>query len=382
MDFSLTEEQQSFQDMAKQFAAEHFLPNAQRWDMEELFPIEQLRKSAELGFAGIFVDPEHGGCGLRRLDAAIIFAALARGCVTTTAYLTIHNMVAGMIDKFGSAEQKQRWLPKLVSMEWLSSYCLTEPGSGSDAASLKTTALLDGDEYVLNGAKCFISGGGVSDLYLCMVRTGEPGPRGISTIILEKDTPGLSFGKLEEKMGWRSQPTTTVSFDNCRVPVSNRLGQEGEGFKFAMMGLDGGRINIAACSIGGAQAALDAALQYTQERQQFGKPIAEFQNTQFCLADMATELEAAQLMAHRAAAALDAGQSDASKHCAMAKRFATDVCYDIVDQALQLHGGYGYIKEYQVERIMRDLRVHRILEGTNEIMRLIIARKLLQSESR
>ena len=379
MHFHLTQEQQSFKDVARQFAEQHFLPSAQQWDMQEIFPVEQMRQAAELGFAGMFVSPDYGGCSLSRLDAAIIFEALATGCVTTTAYLTIHNMVAGMIDKFGSDEQKQRWLPKLVTMQWLSSYCLTEPGSGSDAASLKTTATADGDEYIINGSKCFISGGGVSDLYLCMVRTGEAEPKGISTIIVEKDTPGLSFGKLEEKMGWRAQPTTTVSFDNCRVPRSNLLGQQGEGFKFAMIGLDGGRINIAACSLGGAQAALDASLNYTQERKQFSKPIADFQNTQFCLADMATNLEAARLMTYRAATELDQTSFDATKHCAMAKRFATDICYEIVDQALQLHGGYGYIKEYQIERILRDLRVHRILEGTNEIMRLIIARKLLQS---
>ena len=377
LDFNLTDEQQSFCDVAKQFTAKHFYPNANKWDAEEIFPIDTMREAAKLGFGGLFVAPEYGGCNLKRLDAAMLFETLAAGCVTTTAYLTIHNMVAGMLDRFGSVEQKKHWLPKLVTMEYFSSYCLTEPESGSDAASLKTTAVLDGNEYILNGSKCFISGGGVSDIYLCMVRTGAADAKGISAIVVKKGTAGLSFGKPEEKLGWRSQPTTTISFNNCRVPAKNLLGSEGQGFKFAMMGLDGGRINIAACSLGGAKAALDATIDYTQERKQFNKPISEFQNTQFRLADMATSLEAARLMTYRAASSLDHSELEATKNCAMAKLFTTDICSEIVDQALQLHGGYGYIKEYNIERYWRDLRVHRILEGTNEIMRLIIARKLL-----
>ncbi len=320
----------------------------------------------------------NGGSGLSRLDAAILFEELSSACVSTAAYLSIHNMVAWMIDHFGNAEQCNFWLPSLITMENFASYCLTEPGSGSDAASLKTTAIRDGDFYLINGAKSFISGGSVSDLYLCMVRTGEPGPKGISAIIVKKDTPGLSFGKKETKMGWNSQPTTMVFFDNCRVPISHRIGNEGEGFKIALSGLNGGRINIAACSLGGAKACLTLARNYINERHQFGKKLADFEALQFKIADMATELDAARLMVHRGARALDNNHPDAALYCAMAKRFATDIGFSICNDALQLYGGYGYLREYPIERYFRDLRVHQILEGTNEIMRVIIARRILQ----
>lgn len=377
MDFLLNAEQLSIQQLAKQFADEHLWPFAKKWDEQEFFPVETMRKAAQLGFAGLFAKESHGGCDLTRFEGALVFEALSTGCVATAAYLSIHNMVVGMIQKFGNADQHCLWLPKLTDFSWLASYCLTEPGSGSDAASLTTKAVRDGDFYVLNGAKAFISGAGVSDLYICMVRTGGDGAKGISAIIVEKNTPGLSFGKLEEKMGWRSQPTATVMFDNCRVPIINCLGAEGEGFKIAMSGLDGGRINIAACSLGGATRCLELALTYVKERRQFGKALADMQSVQFKLADMATELEAARLMVYRAGHSLSTNQSDATQHCAMAKRFATDVCFKIVNEALQLHGGYGYIKDYHVERFVRDLRVHQILEGTNEIMKLIISRNLL-----
>jgi alkylation response protein AidB-like acyl-CoA dehydrogenase len=377
MDFLLTEDQRSIQNLASQFARDHLKPFAQQWDEEEFFPVQTLREAAQLGFAGLFVNDQYGGCNLSRLEGVMIFEELAKGCVPTAAYLSIHNMVAGMIQRFGNEDQKKQWLPKLTSMEWLSSYCLTEPGSGSDAASLKTRAELKGDHYIVNGAKAFISGGGVSDLYVCMVRTGKEGPKGISTLVIEKNTPGLSFGKCEEKMGWRSQPTTTVMFDNCRVPVSHRLSDEGMGFKIAMTALDGGRLNIAACSLGGAQQCLDQALDYVKQRHQFGHSLAEFQGLQFKLADMATDLEAARLMVYRAAYFLSKNLPKATEYCAMAKRLATDNGFNVVNEALQLHGGYGYIKEYQIERYLRDLRVHQILEGTNEIMRLIISRKLL-----
>lgn len=377
MNFFLSPEQNSIQQLAQQFAREHLQPFAREWDDQELFPVEVMRKAAELGFAGLFAEEVNGGCHLTRFDGALIFEALARGCVATSAYLSIHNMVVGIIQRFGNSNQHQQWLTKLTNLSWLSSYCLTEPGAGSDSSSLKTRAEKDGDYYVLNGEKAFISGGGVSNLYLCMVRTGEAGPKGISAILVEKGTPGLSFGKREEKMGWRSQPTTAVIFDNCRVPVENRLGKEGDGFKIAMAGLDGGRINIAACSLGGAARCLEVSLSYVKERQQFGKSLAELQSVQFKLADMATELEAARLMVYRAAHSLSNDHPDASLHCAMAKRFATDIGFKVVNEALQLHGGYGYIKEYQIERFVRDLRVHQILEGTNEIMKLIISRKLL-----
>jgi alkylation response protein AidB-like acyl-CoA dehydrogenase len=377
MDFSLTPEQLSFQELAKAFAINHLAPYAAEWDRDEIFPISTLREGAKLGFGGLFVKATQGGCGLKRLDGVLIIEELARGCVSTAAYFSIHNMVCALIDRFSTDEQRQKWLPNLTSMEWLSSYCLTEPNAGSDASALTTKATREGDYYILNGTKAFISGGGVSDLYLCMVRTGELGPKGITALIVEKGTPGLSFGKPEQKMGWRSQPTTTVLFDQVRVPVCNRLSDEGQGFTIAMVGLDGGRLNIAACSLGGAQACLDQALQYVNERQQFNKKLKTFQALQFRLADMATELTAARLMVHKAAALLDEGHEDATLHCAMAKRFATDIGFGVANEALQLHGGYGYIQEYQIERYVRDLRVHQILEGTNEIMRVIIARKLL-----
>ncbi|AIB15094.1 acyl-CoA dehydrogenase (plasmid) [Azospirillum argentinense] len=376
MDFALSEEQQAFRDTARDFAQQEMAPNAAHWDENSVFPVDTLRQAAALGFAGIYVGEEFGGSGLGRLDAAVIFEELSAACPSTAAYISIHNMASWMIDRFGNAEQRERFLPKLTTMEHFASYCLTEPGAGSDAASLRTRAERDGDHYVLNGSKAFISGGGTSDVYVCMVRTGEPGPKGISCIVVEKGTPGLSFGKQEHKLGWKSQPTSAVIFENCRVPVANRIGEEGEGFRIAMKGLDGGRLNIAACSVGGARFCLEQAVAYTTERKQFGKPLNAFQALQFKLADMATELDAARLMLHRAAASLDAGSPEATAHCAMAKRFATDAGFQVVNEALQLHGGYGYIKEYPIERIFRDLRVHQILEGTNEIMRVIIARHL------
>jgi len=380
MDFDLTEDQRAFQATARAFAAERLAPHAGRWDEERHFPAAELREAAALGFAGLYVDEAHGGTGLSRLDAALVFEELAAACPSTTAFLTIHNMVAWMIASFGNQAQRDRWLPRVLSGELFVSYCLTEPGSGSDAAALKTRAHDTGDgHYRVRGTKAFISGSGIADLYVTMVRTGADSPRGISCIVAEKGTQGLSFGVPEKKMGWNSQPTAQVIFEDCLVPQANRLGAEGEGFRFAMMGLDGGRINIAACSLGGARACLDAARAYVQERRAFGKPLADFQALQFKLADMATDLEAARLMVHRAAVALDNRAPDATMRCAMAKRFATDVCFRIVDEALQLHGGYGYIHDYGIERYLRDLRVHRILEGTNEIMRVIIARKLLEA---
>ena len=377
MDFQLAEEQRAFQAMARDFARAEMAPQAAKWDADCIFPIEALRTAASLGFAGIYVGEDVGGSGLSRLDATIIFEELAAACPSTAAYLSIHNMAAWMIDRFGNDAQRNAFLPKLMSMEHFASYCLTEPGAGSDAANLRTRAERDGDDYVLNGSKAFISGGGSSDIYVVMCRTGGEGAKGISTLVVPKDTPGLSFGRKEEKLGWNSQPTAAVIFENARVPVANRLGEEGDGFKIAMMGLDGGRLNIAACSLGGGRASLEAAMAHVKERQQFGKPLAEFQATQFKLADMATELEAARLLLHRAATALDAGAPDATQRCAMAKRFATDVGFRVANEALQLHGGYGYIREYPIERYLRDLRVHQILEGTNEIMRVIIARRLL-----
>ncbi len=377
MDFDLSEDQRAFQETARQFASAQLAPHAARWDEERIFPREVLREAAELGFAGIYTREAMGGSGLGRLDAALIFEELAHADPSTAAFLSIHNMVAWMIDRFGDGPQQARFLPALMRGDTIASYCLTEPGSGSDAASLATRARREGDHYVLDGTKAFISGGGASDLYAVMARTGAAGPRGISCLLVEKGTPGLSFGRPEKKLGWNSQPTTLVRFENCLVPVAQRLGAEGEGFRFAMAGLDGGRVNIAACSLGGARACLEAALAYVQERRQFGKRLADFQALQFRLADMATELEASRLLVHRAAVALDRGASDATPRAAMAKRFATDACFRIVDEALQLHGGYGYIKDYAIERYLRDLRVHRILEGTNEIMRVIIARALL-----
>jgi alkylation response protein AidB-like acyl-CoA dehydrogenase len=379
MDFELSEEQQAFREVARQFAEEQLAPYAAQWDETCHFPIPTLREAAKLGFAGIYIGEAHGGAGLSRLDAAIIFEELAAGCTSTAAYLSIHNMAAWMIEAFGSAEQQARWLPGLCTMQLLSSYCLTEPGAGSDSAALRTRAERRGDDYVLNGSKAFISGAGTSDLYVCMVRTGGEGPRGISCLGVERDAPGLGFGKQEKKLGWHSQPTAMVLFEDCRVPVGNRIGAEGEGFKIAMAGLDGGRVNIAACALGAARACFERARAHLLERRQFGRPLAEFQALQFRLADMATELEAARLMVWRAAASLDAAAPDATMACAMAKRFATDVAFQVCNDALQLHGGYGYIKEYQIERYLRDVRVHQILEGTNEIMRLIIARRLLEA---
>jgi alkylation response protein AidB-like acyl-CoA dehydrogenase len=378
LDFSLSEEQRAIQEAARAFSDAELAPNAARWDEEKHFPVEVLRQAAALGLAGIYVREDVGGSGLGRVEAALVFEALARGCVSTAAFLSIHNVCGWMIDSFGSDDLRHAWLPRLASMQTVASYCLTEPGSGSDAASLRTTARRDGGDYVLNGSKAFISGGGASDVYLVMCRTGGEGPKGISTVLAEAGTPGLSFGAQERKLGWNSQPTAMVQFDDCRVPASNLVGQEGEGFRIAMSALDGGRVNIGACSLGGAGFALETALAYTQTRQQFGRPLADFQALQFKLADMATELEAARLMVLRAAAAIDAGDPDKTRLCAMAKRFATDACFAIADEALQLHGGYGYLKDYPLERILRDLRVHRILEGTNEIMRVIIAREMLR----
>ncbi len=375
--FALTEDQIAIREMAQDFAAETLAPHAMRWDEEKHFPVEEMRAAAALGMGGIYIQDDVGGSGLTRLDAALIFEALSTGCPTVAAYISIHNMCAWMIDRYGSDEQRRRLLPKLCTMEHLASYCLTEPGAGSDAAALKTKAVLDGDHYVLDGQKQFISGAGVSDIYVVMARTGEAGPGGISTIVVEKDTPGLSFGANEKKMGWNAQPTRAVIFENCRVPVANRLGPEGIGFKIAMAGLDGGRLNIGACSIGGAQGALDKAIAYAKERKAFGSAIADFQALQFKLADMATELEAARTLLWRAAAALDAKTPDATKLCAMAKRIATDTGFEVANDALQIHGGYGYLADYGIEKIVRDLRVHQILEGTNEVMRMIVARGLV-----
>jgi alkylation response protein AidB-like acyl-CoA dehydrogenase len=382
MDFDLSEEQRAIQETAHDFAEREFAPHAARWDDECIFPVEALRAAAALGFAGIYVGEDMGGAGLARLDAAIIFEELATGCVSTAAYLSIHNMAAWMIDRFGSKAQRQRFLPKLVSMGHFASYCLTEPGAGSDAASLRTRAVRDGDHYVLNGTKAFISGAGASDIYVAMVRTGGEGPGGVSCVVVEKEAPGLSFGKREKKLGWNSQPTAMVLFENCRVPVANRLGEEGDGFKIAMAGLDGGRLNVSACSLGGARASLEAARRYMGERRQFGKKLAEFQALQFRLADMATELDAARLMVWRAAMSLERADPDATLHCAMAKRFATDAGFAVCNEALQLHGGYGYLKDFPIERYLRDVRVHQILEGTNEIMRVIIARRPLAAGNR
>jgi hypothetical protein len=375
--FALTEDQIAIRDMAQDFAAETLAPNAMRWDEEKHFPVEEMRAAAALGMGGIYIADDVGGSGLTRLDAALIFEALSTGCPTVAAYISIHNMCAWMIDRYGSQEQRAAFLPKLCTMEHLASYCLTEPGAGSDAAALKTKAVLDGDHYILDGQKQFISGAGVSDIYVVMVRTGEAGPSGISTLVVEKGTPGLSFGANEKKMGWNAQPTRAVIFENCRVPVANRLGPEGIGFKIAMAGLDGGRLNIGACSLGGAQGALDKSIAYAQERKAFGARIADFQALQFKLADMATELEAARSLLWRAAAALDAKVPDATKLCAMAKRVATDTGFQVANEALQIHGGYGYLADYGIEKIVRDLRVHQILEGTNEVMRMIVARGLV-----
>ncbi len=378
MDFEFSEDQRALQGAAQAFAAAELAPHSARWDAESYFPTETLRQAAGLGFAGIYLSEDLGGSGLSRLDASLIFEALAYGDVAVTAYLTIHNMAAWMIDRFGGEDLRRRYVPRLCTMELIASYCLTEPGAGSDAAALATTARRQGETYVLDGAKAFISGGGVSDLYVVMARTGGSGAGGVSAFVVEKGTPGLSFGARERKMGWNAQPTAQVNFDQVVIPAANRIGEEGEGFRFAMMGLDGGRLNIASCSLGGAALALDTAKAYLAERQQFGRPLKDFQALQFKLADMATELEAARLMVRRAAAALDAGRPDATKLCAMAKRFATDAGFMVANEALQLHGGYGYLADYPLERIVRDLRVHQILEGTNEIMRVIIAREMFR----
>lgn len=378
MNFTLNDEQTALVDMVQQFAKIEMAPFAKAWDEQHFFPIETLRKAAHQGLGAIYVKAEHGGSGLSRFEAALIFEQLAQACVSTTAFLSIHNMVAWMIDHYGSADLRARYLPKLASMEYLASYCLTEPNAGSDAASLKTSAVLDNDHYVLNGAKAFISGAGVSDVYAVMVRTGAAGAKGISCILVDKNTPGLSFGKPEQKLGWHSQPTAMVFFENCRVPVENLVGHAGQGFNIALSGLNGGRVNIAACSLGGAATCLQASLDYVQHRHQFGHALANFQHTQFTLATMATRLEAAKLMVYRAASAIDNQDPHLVSHCAMAKKFATDECFDIANQALQLHGGYGYLMDYPIERFLRDLRVHQILEGTNEIMLTIIAKRLLK----
>jgi alkylation response protein AidB-like acyl-CoA dehydrogenase len=377
MDFELSEEQQAFQATAREFAAAEMMPHARAWDEGEIFPVEALRKAAALGFGGIYVKEDVGGSALTRLDATIIFEELAQGCTSTAAYISIHNMAAWMIDRYGTEAQRKRFLPKLCSMEHFASYCLTEPGSGSDAASLTTRAVRDGDHYVLDGAKAFISGGGVSDVYVVMARTGERGPKGISCLVVEKGAPGLSFGAQEKKLGWKSQPTAMVMFENCRVPVENRIGEEGQGFRIAMAGLDGGRLNIAACSIGGAQFCLDRTVTYMRERKQFGTRLADFQALAFRVADYATELEAARLMVRRAATAVTAAEPGATRLAAMAKRHATDAGFEIVNGCLQLHGGYGYLRDHPIERVLRDVRVHQILEGTNEVMRLIVSRDLL-----
>jgi alkylation response protein AidB-like acyl-CoA dehydrogenase len=378
MQFALDEEQVAVRDMARAFAAEKIAPFALQWDEDKHFPVDVMRAAAELGMGGIYIRDDVGGSALTRFDAALIFEALATGCPTTSAFISIHNMASWMIDAYGSEVQRRQWLPDLCTMKLLASYCLTEPGSGSDAAALRTRAVIDGDHYVLNGQKQFISGAGATDLYVVMVRTGGEGAGGVSALVVEADAPGLSFGNNERKMGWNAQPTRAVIFENARVPVANRLGDEGVGFRIAMAGLDGGRLNIAACSLGGAQAALDKSLAYMKERTAFGKRLDEFQALQFRIADMATELEAARTFLWRAAAALDRRDADAGMLCAMAKRFGTDVGFNVANEALQLHGGYGYLAEYGIEKIVRDLRVHQILEGTNEIMRLIVARKLIE----
>jgi len=379
MQFALTEDQIAVRDMAREFAAEKIAPFALKWDEEKFFPVDVMREAAALGMGGIYIRDDVGGSALTRFDAALIFEALATGCPTVSSFISIHNMASWMIDRFGSDAQRHKWLPRLCTMELIASYALTEPGAGSDAAALSTRAVLDGDHYVLNGQKQFISGAGTSDIYVAMVRTGGEGAGGVSTLVIDRDTPGVSFGANERKMGWNAQPTRAVIFENARVPVANRLGEEGIGFKVAMAGLDGGRLNIAACSLGGAQSALDKSLAYMQERKAFGKRLDEFQALQFRLADMAIELEAARTFLWRAAAALDRKDPDATMLCAMAKRFGTDAGFEIANQALQLHGGYGYLAEYGIEKIVRDLRVHQILEGTNEIMRLIVSRKLIES---
>lgn len=377
MDFALTEEQQAIVDMAYAFGQEEIAPHADQWEQDGTIPRDLWRKAAELGLGGVYVSDDYGGTGLSRLDATLVFEALAQACPSVAAFLSIHNMCGGMIDKFGTPAQKERWLPGLCSMEQVFSYCLTEPGSGSDAAALRTRADRDGDSFRLNGTKAFISGGGYSDCYLTMVRTGEDGPKGISTVVVENGTPGLSFGAFERKMGWKAQPTAQVQFDDCVIPADNQIGQDGRGFTYAMAGLDGGRLNISACALGGAQAAMTKTLAYMGERRAFGKTLDQFQALQFRLAEMETRLQSARIFLRQAAWKLDQGAPDASKFCAMAKLKVTDDAFDVANQCLQLHGGYGYLADYGIEKIVRDLRVHQILEGTNEIMRLITSRALL-----
>ena len=378
MTAGLNDEQILIRQTAADFAAEKLRPFAGEWDENKHFPVDVIREAAGLGFAGLYVRDDVGGSGLSRFDAVLVFEQLSQGCISTAAFLSIHNMCAWMVDRFGADALRQEWLPKLTSMDLIASYCLTEPGAGSDAGSLRTKAVKDGDAYVLNGAKQFISGAGVSDVYVVMARTGQDGPKGISTFIVKKSDKGVSFGANERKMGWNSQPTRQVILEDVRIPASRRIGAEGEGFRIAMAGLDGGRLNIAACSLGGMQEALDKALAYTKERKQFGQAIADFQATQFKLADMETETQAARMMLYAAAKALDAKAPDATRWCAMAKRFVTDTGFKVANDALQLHGGYGYLSDYGVERIVRDLRVHQILEGTNEVMRVIVSRDMLR----
>ena len=374
--FDLTDDQREIQELARRFTADRITPHAAEWDEKHIFPRDTIKAAAELGFAAIYVSEESGGIALGRLEAALIMEAMSYGCPSTSAFISIHNMAAWMIDRFGSAAVKDKYLPDLVTMDRLASYCLTEPGSGSDAAALKTRAVRDGGDWIVTGSKQFISGAGENEVYVTMVRTGEDGPKGISCLVIEKDMPGVSFGANEKKLGWHSQPTRQVIFDGVRVPGANMVGGEGEGFRIAMMGLDGGRLNIGACSLGGAQRCLDEAIAYTRDRKQFGKPIADFQNTQFMLADMATELEAARALLYIAAAKVTANAPDKTKFAAMAKRLATDTGSSVVDRALQLHGGYGYLQDYPIERFWRDLRVHSILEGTNQVMRMIVGREL------
>jgi alkylation response protein AidB-like acyl-CoA dehydrogenase len=376
--YDLTDEQRQIQEMAQAFTADAITPHAAEWDEKHIFPRDTIRAAAELGFGSIYVSEESGGIGLGRLEAALIMEAMAYGCPSTSAFISIHNMASWMIDRFGSAGVKEKYLPSLVTMERMGSYCLTEPSSGSDAAALKTRAVKDGDHYVVSGSKAFISGGGENEVYVVMVRTGQEGPKGISCLVVEKDMKGVSFGAQEKKLGWHSQPTAQVNFDEVRVPAENLVGAEGEGFRIAMMGLDGGRLNIGACSLGGAQRCLDEAVKYTKDRKQFGQPIADFQATQFTLADMETELQAARTLLYAAAVKVTENAPDKTRFAAMAKRLATDTGSSVVDRALQLHGGYGYLQDYPIERFWRDLRVHSILEGTNQIMRVIVARDMLR----
>ncbi|GLI97971.1 acyl-CoA dehydrogenase [Sphingobium sp. BS19] len=376
--FDLTDDQREIQELARRFTADAITPFAAEWDEKHIFPRDTIEAAAELGFGAIYVSEESGGIGLGRLESALIMEAMAYGCPSTSAFISIHNMAAWMIDRFGAQAVKDKYLPAMVSMDTLGSYCLTEAGSGSDAAALKTKAVRDGDHYVVTGSKQFISGGGQNEIYVVMVRTGEDGPKGISCLVIEKDMEGVSFGANERKLGWHSQPTAQVNFDAVRVPVENRVGGEGEGFRIAMMGLDGGRLNIGACSLGGGQRCLDEAIAYTKDRKQFGQAIADFQNTQFTLADMETELQAARTLLYAAAVKVTENAPDKTRFAAMAKRLATDTGSSVVDRALQLHGGYGYLQDYPIERFWRDLRVHSILEGTNQVMRMIIGRELVR----